>query len=431
MMKVTQGELLRGVHFTSVHTDKFKTSTLSLHFCVPLGDEYAAVNALVPMVLRRGCAQYPDQQSLAAALDARYGAALEVSLQKKGETQCLGFYSSFLDDAFALDGSTILEPMAELFGALLLDPCLEKGLFLPEYVEGERVNLLQQIAAQVNEKRAYASLRLVTLMCADESYGVSKRGSKERAEAITPEALQMAYAWLLEYAQVEIFYCGAAPSERVEAALRVALKGLPRAEGIKALNCCVQDNATKPVPCRFEEALDVTQGKLALGFRTGGLSLGDEGFPALLVLCAIYGGTPTSKLFLNVREKLSLCYFASSALEPIKGIMIVSSGVEFDQREAAEREILVQFEACKKGEIEPWELEGGRRAVVSSLKTALDSQWGLSDYWMTRAVCGEADDGPESLAQRVEAVTLEQVVGAAQGFELDSIYFLKGQEGSV
>ena len=141
----------------------------------------------------------------------------------------------------------------------------------------------------------------------------------------------------------------------------------------------------------------------------------------------VYGGTTTSKLFLNVREKLSLCYYASSQLEKFKGLMLVSSGVEFANFEAARDEILAQLDQCRSGSIEDWELEGARRSVVSALRTALDSQTRLEDYWLGQAVAGLAE-GPEELARRVEQVTREQVVEAARALELDTIYFLKGKE---
>ena len=169
----------------------------------------------------------------------------------------------------------------------------------------------------------------------------------------------------------------------------------------------------------------MTQGKLSIGLRTD-IKVTDEEYPALVLFNAVFGGTTTSKLFLNVREKLSLCYYASSQLEKFKGLMLVFSGVEFDKREAAQNEILAQLEKCRRGEIEPWELEAARRSGVNSLKSMLDSQGRMEDFWLGLAV--EPGDGPEELAARLERVTVEQVAAAARRVRLDSIYFLKGKE---
>jgi predicted Zn-dependent peptidase len=174
--------------------------------------------------------------------------------------------------------------------------------------------------------------------------------------------------------------------------------------------------------------MDVAQGKLAMGFRTAGINARSENYPALMVFNAVYGGTTTSKLFMNVREKLSLCYFASSSLEKLKGVMLVSSGIEFDKYEQAKDEILAQLEACRRGEVEQWELVGAVRSIVSALQTTLDSQGRLEDYWLGQAVAG-LKEGPEELAARVEQVTLKDVVEIAHQVKLDTIYFLKGKEG--
>ena len=177
---------------------------------------------------------------------------------------------------------------------------------------------------------------------------------------------------------------------------------------------------------RVEESLDVTQGKLAMGFRTN-CDAWDERYPALTLVNAIYGGTTTSKLFMNVREKLSLCYYASSGLMKYKDVLLVSSGVEFDKVGQAEAEILSQLYKCQTGDFSDDELEWARRSVVSTLRTTLDTQARLEDYWLGQSAAG-LTDGPDDMAARVEAVTRAQVVEAAQDLTLDTVYFLKGRE---
>ena len=427
MYQETRTELMPGVYFRAIHTTKFKSAYLSVTFLSPLKKETAALNALVPYVLRRGTRNHPDMESISAELDNLYGGAIEPAVRKKGETQCVGFVASFLDDAYALEGEQILEPAAKLLGELLLDPCTEVGQFKSEYVKGEQTNLIDRIRSQINDKRTYASLRLKQLMCGDEAYGIDVWGEEEQAAAITDAALWQRYRELLSSCEMEVYYCGSAQPERAEAALKQALSALPRQEELEEIDCEIRLTAGSE-PQIIEEAMDVTQGKLAMGFRTGGMTCWEEEFPALVMLNAVFGGTSLSKLFMNVREKLSLCYYASSALEKMKGIMVVSSGIEFDKYEQARDEILAQLEAIRRDEMEEWELEGGRRTIMTAYMTALDSQSRLEDYWLGQAVAG-LEEGPEKLAARIEQVTREQVVQAAKRVELDTIYFLKGKEG--
>ena len=425
MTEVTRTELLPGVYLTAVHTMKFKSSYMGIQLLTPLSEEHAAANALVPMVLRWGTERCPDMERLSAALDELYGGAVEPIVRKKGETQCVGFVASFLDDAYVPDGTPILERAAALLGELLLTPARENGGFVSAYVERERSNLVDRIRAQVNDKRQYAVLRLVQLMCQGEPYGVDRLGSEPSAAAITNEELWTRYQTLLSGARVELYFSGSAPFGRVEAAFRSALSQL---KGRAVEDISIGRNGIgvgEETPRSFEDALDVTQGKLAMGLRTD-IQVTDAEYPALMLFNAVFGGTTTSKLFLNVREKLSLCYYASSQLEKFKGLMLVSSGVEFDKRAAAQSEILAQLEKCRRGEIEPWELEAARRSAVSSLKSMLDSQGRMEDFWLGLAV--GRGDGPETLTAKLEQVTVDQVAAAARRVRLDSIYFLKGKE---
>ena len=171
----------------------------------------------------------------------------------------------------------------------------------------------------------------------------------------------------------------------------------------------------------------MTQGKLAMGFRTGA-DAWDEDYPALTLVNAVYGGTTTSKLFMNVRERLSLCYYASSGLMKYKDVMLVSSGVEFDKVGQAQDEILAQLEAVRRGEIEDWELEGARRTLIGGHRSTLDDQSRLEEFWLGQTAAG-LDTGIEELVESLKAVTREQVAAAAQKLELDTVYFLNGKEG--
>ena len=424
-MEVTRTQLRPGVRLTAVRTEKFKSSVLGMQFLSPLAPETAALNALLPAVLRRGTAAHPDMERLSAALDELYGGTLEPTVRKKGETQCVGFVGSFLDDAYTLDGSAVLEPAAALLGELALEPWTRDGAFCPDYTRQERDNLVDRIRAQVNDKRQYAQLRVVAEMCGDEPFGVDRLGSEESARTIDAQGLWTQYQRLLGEAQVELYYCGSAELERVQAAFAPLVDGLP-AEGTRQTVARPAKKKAPRPPRRVEERLDVTQGKLSMGFRTN-TDAWDEQYPALTLANAIYGGTTTSKLFMNVREKLSLCYYASSGLMKYKDVMLVSSGVEFDKVGQAEGEILSQLYKCQTGDFSDDELEWARRSVVSTLLTTLDTQSRLEDYWLGQAAAG-LEEGPDQLADRVERVTREQVVTAAQDLTLDTVYFLKGRE---
>ncbi|MPM75535.1 hypothetical protein SDC9_122528 [bioreactor metagenome] len=214
----------------------------------------------------------------------------------------------------------------------------------------------------------------------------------------------------------------------MEAALKAALSDLPQTGRRVLPKCTAVPFPAKGAPRVIEDRMDVTQGKLAMGFRTGGASAFREDLPDFLVFNAVYGGTTTSKLFMNVREKLSLCYFASSLIEKYKGIMLVSAGIEFDKYEQTKSEIVAQLDACREGKIDEGELEGAKRSVISTLRANLDSLGRLEDFWLGQASAG-LTEGPDELALRVAGVTAAQAAAVAKNVTLDTVYFLRGKEG--
>lgn len=427
MINMRKKELKQGVSLTVVPTDKFKTSTIGINLLTPLTAESASLNALIPAVLHRGTTSYPDMERINGAMDNLYGGSIEPTVRKKGEVQCLGFVGSFIDDKYALDGSLILEGTTKLLGELVLDPTLENGMFKNEYVSGEKKNLVARIQSQMNEKRGYAQLRVIQEMCKTEPYGVDRLGDLESAQAIDGDRLWAQYQKLLKTAKVEIYYCGSASFERVEKAVMKAFNDLEDRTIDELTTGDVWSEPNHSENRVVTEAMDVTQGKLAMGFRTGGVHASADNYPALMVFNAIFGGTATSKLFLNVREKLSLCYFASSALEKFKGIMLVSAGIEFDKYLEAKDEILNQLDQCRRGNIEEWELTGAKRIIVSALTSGQDAQAHMEDFWLAQNVTNLSETQSQ-LAQRIEKVTMEEVVTIAKGIQLDTIYFLTGME---
>lgn len=425
-MDVIRKTLAEGVELIAAATDKFKTSLLSVSLVTPLDAATAAANALVGEVLYRGSARYPDIEAISAAEDELYGLSLSPSVRQKGESQCISLIGSFIDDRFALDGRPVLEPAAELMGEILLHPAVENGVFRGDYVRSERANLADLIRSQINDKRSWAIHRMVDVMCQGEAYAVNKYGTAPQALAIEPEALWARYQALLRGARVVFYYGGSAPIQRVEGAVRAAFGALLTPRAGTGTQCRVIPRPQGEVRAHTDR-LDVGQGQLVLGFRTGGIDAGSGQFPALSVCNAIYGGTANSRLFLNVREKLSLCYFVDSLVDKLKGLMVVSSGVEFGNFRVAEEEILAQLRLVQEGSFTDEELEAARRVMVSSGRSLLDSQGRMEDYWFTQAVVG-LYESPEELIARLERVDREQVVAAAGKLALDTVYHLAGKE---
>ena len=399
-------EIMQDVFLTYLPARKFKTSRLTVNLITGLERAGASANALLPAVLSRGTVRHPDMESLSAAMDTLYGATVDSVVRKKGERQCIGFAADFIDDAFTPHGERLLEPVAELMGEMLLEPLTRNGSFLAEYVDSEKANLIDAIRSLRNDKRDWAEIRLMQEMCAGEPYSVLRLGDEETAGRITNQSLYVHGQALMASSRVEVIYCGSAEAQRVEDAVLTALAALPR--GAQTALPEVQRIQAPDTPRRIVETMDVTQGKLAMGYRCS-----SDDYPAMVLANLIFGGTSNSKLFLNVRERLSLCYYASSSYARSKNIMTVSSGVEQKDYDRAMEEIACQLAAVQNGEWEDWEQDGALQAMLSSLTSLPDSQGALENYYLGQ-IATDAGETPEELTAALREVTRERIMEAAR-----------------
>lgn len=412
--------LLPGVTLRCCRDSRFKQGCLSFQLVQPMQAATAAMNALIPTVLLRGTVAHPDLRSITQRLDQLYGASVSPLVRRVGDYQTVGLYCGFMDDRFALPGDRVLAPMVDFLQELLLDSPQEQGGFSRAFVESEQKNLISTMESERNDKRAYAMSQMLKAMCREDSFGIPRLGEPAQAAAIAPVSLMEHYKYILRTSPMEIFYVGATEAEEVARLIGPMLSRLSR-----------QPLALKPQSAfrpgqggYVTETLDVTQGKLCMGFTTP-ITNRDPQFPAMQVMNTVFGAGMTSKLFVNLRENMSLCYSIGSGYHGSKGIVTLSAGIDFDKEELTRREALRQLDACKNGDITPQELHSAKAAIISSLEATHDSPGAIEGYYATAALSGMAMT-PRQYMQAVEAVTLEQVVDAATGVRLDTTYFLKG-----
>ena len=416
-IQLTPGVVLR--HYPD---KRFKTAVLSLQFQRPLCREEAALNALLSSVLLRGTEKNPDMRSITARLDSLYGANISPLMRRIGDRQTIGLFLSCLEDRFALPGDCVLEPSLELLREILLEPKLVDGIFDPEFVESEKKNLIADIESELNDKRSYAAVQMLRSMCAGDSFALSLRGEKADVEAITARSLFDHYQKVLRTSPVELFFVGSADAREVAARL------MPLAEALatEPMALPAQTALKLTAPEReFSETMDVNQGKLSMGFTTPVTNQHPD-FAAMQVFNALYGAGMTSKLFMNVREKLSLCYYAGSGYYGSKGIVTVSSGIDECNYETAKAEILRQLQLTADGQITDAELSAAKSAIISGLRSVPDSPRALEGFYGTLYLCGRNDDLQERI-EAVERVTAQDVARCAGTLKLHTVFFLKGE----
>lgn len=413
-------ELLPGVELRCCRDGRFKQGCLSFQFVRPMCGSEAALNALLPSVLLRGTNAHPTLRAITEHLDTLYGASVSTLVRRVGDYQTTGLYCGFMDDRFALPGDRVLAPMVDFLEELLLDSPLQDGAFLPEFVEGEKKNLIATIESELNDKRAYAMGQLLKTMCREDSFGLPRLGEKDQVAAIRPDELHRHYRKILRESRIQIFYVGSAPAETLRELLMPLVSKLDRCY----VNLPTQTAFSNTEGSHICEELEVSQGKLCMGFTTP-ITNRDAEFPAMQLMNSIFGAGMTSKLFMNVREKLSLCYNVGSGYYGTKGIVTVYAGIDFDKELKTREEILRQLAACQDGEISTHELTAAKESILSSLRATHDTPGAIEGYYATGALSGMTMT-PKQYMDAIEAVTLAQVAAAARTVKLHSSFFLKG-----
>ncbi len=413
-------ELFPGVTLRYFADSRFKQGCLSFQLVRPMAAEEAAMNALLPAVLLRGTKQYPDLRAITLHLDDLYGASVSALVRRIGDYQTTGLYCGFMEDRYAMGGDEILAPMVDFLRQLLLEPVMEGEGFFADFVESEKKNLISTIESELNDKRVYAGTQLLKTMCAEDTFGIPRLGDKESVEKVNAAALYQHYQRILRQSRIELFYVGSAAPERIIPLLKDMLAGIDR--------CYVNLNAQTPFHDaggrHAREKMEITQSKLCMGFVTPITNRTKE-FAAMQLLNTVFGAGMTSKLFMNVREKMSLCYSIGSGYYGTKGIITVSAGIDAEQEETVRNEILCQLNACQTGDITEEELTAAREAVLSGLRTVHDSPGSIEGYHSTAALSGIGLT-VEDYRNAVQAVKIPDVVAAAKTLKLHSSFFLQG-----
>ncbi len=413
--------LENGVHFRSIQNTRFKTQRISIHMMVPLDKERAAANALLPFLLTRTTREYPDFTSLGQRMQDLYGASLSGDVSKLGDVQVLSVSASGIADRYALEGEKISQELTGLLCSALFHPLLaEDGLFPEDSFQQEKRQTLETIDAELNDKKAYAKRKGLELILEDEPAAIRRYGSRSQVEALTREEVTQAWQFLLQHARFEIMVLGDCSPQPVLDTLRESFSATRT-----PINCETVVHPAKGTIKEKTETMEVTQCKLIMGFRTGISAQEWEKIPAMKMMSAILGGTTHSKLFANVREKMSLCYYCSSRYDTNKGILLIESGVEESNLSKAREEILHQLEEIRQGNISSDELTAARLSMQNSLHTIEDYLGGMESWYLSQTFHPRVIT-PEESAREMQAVTVEQIRHAADACVLDAVYVMKG-----
>lgn len=416
--------LQKGVEGLFIKNTRFKTARVSFNFYLPLSADTVSVNALLPCLLTSCSEKYPNYIDLNRKLKDLYGAVLSQSSQKIDDMQCVSIAVTALCDKYTPDNEPLVLKAATLLAEIIFSPRICDEEFLSEDVLRERRQLAEHIESEINDKRLYARNRMIEKMYDGLPYGLARYGSADKVRNVSGADLFKAWQNMLRTAFVRVCAIGDFCPDKLFSATAEAFSKISR------------DNVTKIVPAtgtasrasvqRVEEKLEVAQGKLVMGFDSKVYGSDPES-DSLIVMADIFGGGPYSLLFENVREKQSLCYYCSCNSVRNKGMLMVDSGVEAANAKKAEAEILAQLENMKQGKIDDKVFSASICGLVDSVRSYNDSL-NMLDAWYTIRIGERNPIAPTELVDRIKKVSKEDVINAAKGVSLNTVYTLLPEE---
>lgn len=415
---------MNGYKLHIVKTEKFKTNTFVWKMKAPLTSEDSTVRALLPYVLQSNTKNFPTTAKLRSYLDELYGATLYVDLAKKGEYHCLSISMEIANEKFLSDKTPLLTKGIEFLTDILMNPNVSNQSFDKDTVEKEKRTLKQRIQSIYDDKMKYSNARLVEEMCKGEPYALSVHGEMDAVDTITPESLFQYYEKAFAEDELDLYIIGDVEEEEVSSIANKLLSFSPRTPKTFEKTSVNQKDEIQEI----KEIQDVKQGKLNMGFRTN-VSYGDSDYFALQIFNGIYGGFSHSKLFINVREKASLAYYAASRLESHKGLMMVMSGIDNKNFDQAVTIIKEQLKAMQSGDFTDQELTQTKAVIKNQLLETIDTARGMVEV-LYHNVVSNKNITLDYWIEEMDKTTREDVVKVAEKIYLDTIYFLTGAEGN-
>ena len=410
-----------GVAFSEIVDKKLKTNLLKIKFVTELSEREAPLNSMAAMLIGASNKKIKTYSEMSDRLNALYGSSIYTDTSKSGDCQFISFTADCIDNRFALESENILDDLLDIAQDCIFSPNVSDGGFDRTEFELKRRELIESIQAEMNNKRDYAHIKAQKYIFKDEPCAFPQYGTVENAERITTQEVYEAFVKLVKTAVIEIYFVSPSENPSVKERFRTAFAGIERNPQNPKFRTV---SPLKPEICYAGDELEMKQSKVIMAFKTQ-----SENKNACSVLTRMFGGTAFSRLFTNVREKMSLCYYCSAGFVYSKGTMLVDSGVEKENTDKLTGEVINQLNMLKKGDFTDEELLNTKLYMINSVKSVNDSPNQIVNWYFSGLCTGEMIS-PEEYIRRIMAVTREEVTEAANSFEPDTIYVMAAKEGT-
>jgi len=424
MENIINIEIKKGINLHIIKTNKFKTNLLSVFLSTPLSKEKVTLNAIIPAILRRGTNNLKSQDEISIALEEMYGASFDCGIDKIGDNQVLKFYLEVINNEYLPNNEDCLKTAIDTLFDIVFNPIIVNNRFKDEYVQSEVKNLKQLIEGRKDSKAKYSVDRCIEEMYKGSAYSLYKYGNIEDLDKINSENTYQEYLKLINSCKIDIFISGDVENIESEVIQNKSISKLEARDAIYIINNKENRKKSKVEEKSISEKMDINQGKLIIGLDI--LEENENDKYTALIYNAILGGTPTSKLFQNVREKNSLAYTAASSFMRQKANILMKFGIDIPNYEKALKIIKEQLEDMKNGKFEDKNIEEAKSNVISGINFIPEEQDTEITYYFSQELSGYQMNYEEYI-NNVKKVTKADIVDLANRIQINTIYFLTNE----
>ncbi len=419
-MQVYQ-EKIGAINVNLLETDKYKSNRIVFKFRAQLERETLTKRSLLAILFETSNKKYPTQTAFRKKLAYLYGADFYTSVEKKGNEHILTVILDLVDGKLVAEGDKLLEAAFAFLTTVFFEPLVFDYAFDDATLEVEKANLRSRLESIFDDKIRYANKRLVEEMSAGDVFAYSALGVLADIDSITAESLYTYYQQFLADDIIDVFICGDISRDKIIPLIEKLpfKKRNERKANLLAFEARSQSQ-------EINEIQPINQGKLVIGYGTNTL-FGDDDFVAMQLANGLLGRYPNSKIFINVREKESLAYYASSGIDSFKGVMLITAGIDEKNYQQALAIIGEQVTAMKEADFTEEELEQTKQMYINELLETGDNVQGLIELHYNNVLRGK-DLTLENWIEQIKQTTKQEVVTAINKIKLDTIYFLSKGE---
>ena len=406
-----------GYRLHLIKNTSFKTISFKIVFWNELKKEDLAYRNMLVNNLLFSSHKYNTNRKIAIRKEELYNADIYGKTYRKGTQIVTEMCLSSIEDRFTEDGN--FRKSLEFLFDCINNPNINNGAFEEVSFNITKENIMNSIKSEKENPNYLAYQKYKELIGKNNAFIGSILGTLEEVESITPFSLYEYYKSFFQNNHIDIYILGDLEEKDV---LYIDKLINFRSKHIKYSNVYLSYEKEYSENC---EDSKFNQSKLFMGGSIKALTEHEKKYESI-IYNIILGNSPTSKLFQNIREKMSYAYTISSSINRLDGMFVINAGISLKNFEKTKSEIINQINEMKQGSFDSKEIKDAKEVILSIIKEINDNPWAIIDYYNNHLYFDA--DTIEKQIKEITKIQKEDILSVANKINIDTVFLLKEDE---